>query len=439
MHFIRHGSGWILVATHRILHWCGASIVTVNRIAPAYCLRTVLFCLSLFSAGCVDLKVNHVDASFSGLRDQFPPPSTNSTLRILVVHGMTHHVPGYSYALQTNIAVRLKMTESLPSVETNRFSAPNGFQPGVLIKREFHSPTLGLLVFYELTWSGITYWPKEASMRTEYQEGDFRIGLFQSIKLGLMNDGLADAVLYAGQFRPVMQAPIVEALAAIAHDSHGRPNDHLALISHSLGSFMVFDTIAKARKHLKANIKADFTNFTSRTLTLDHIQTWERQSVGFYMLANQFPLLALSSLTPDDLRNYNAKRTRNESISLPFEPLGEFLRSRAEPSMAKTHSSSIPNLTVVSIGDPNDLLNYPLSLKALRAYAGIDDGSGIPIELANVRISIADKALFGLIINPVKAHTGHEQNLKVMDYLVFGGKKTTERPLKPPKEAEVRR
>jgi hypothetical protein len=82
------------------------------------------------------------------------------TLKVLMVHGIGHHIPGYSARHQEHLvsALDLKVTEQLvkeielksPLVDNNRTMG------GLRIHRYLNKERNRELLFHELTWSGIT-------------------------------------------------------------------------------------------------------------------------------------------------------------------------------------------------------------------------------------------------------------------------------------------
>src|SRR5215467_6420634 len=66
--------------------------------------------------GCTMLSVRRFDNDFDGLNAAASRSnSVGGTLRILFIHGMGHHQPGYSEPVMQGIAARLNLSNTGPS------------------------------------------------------------------------------------------------------------------------------------------------------------------------------------------------------------------------------------------------------------------------------------------------------------------------------------
>jgi len=63
------------------------------------------------------------------------------------------------------------------------------------------------------------------------------------LKERLIDDAMADPVLYIGRYRNTCNSRCMRAIEAILHDY--QPQDELAIITQSLGSYMCYDTLLK--------------------------------------------------------------------------------------------------------------------------------------------------------------------------------------------------
>jgi len=100
--------------------------------------------------------------SFAGMKDSLELPGDK--VKVLMVHGVGTHLPGYSTQFQEKLATELNLT-----VKSSRYKEIN------LVNKEFPDKNLGVLrvrrllnedqnqemLFYELTWSAITNPQKE--------------------------------------------------------------------------------------------------------------------------------------------------------------------------------------------------------------------------------------------------------------------------------------
>src|SRR5439155_17514168 len=167
--------------------------------------------------------------------------SAGGTLRILFIHGMGHHPPGYSQPLMQGIASRLNLssTGSSRSITIGKESHDYGE-----VDIANYSSSDGKKVrAYELTWSATTDALKESQFTSDNTLASDRVLVNRELKAKLINDALADPVLYIGHYRNHMQFPIMRAIEAILRDYE--PQDELAIVTQSLGSYMSYDTLLK--------------------------------------------------------------------------------------------------------------------------------------------------------------------------------------------------
>jgi hypothetical protein len=166
----------------------------------------------------------------------------------------------------------------------------------------------------------------------------------------VINDGLADAVLYVGQYGSVLRSAVTVALCRFLDGTYSNercedakpPPSSVAFISHSLGSVMLFDSIEDLAR-LGSSIQVNAA--ISRTRL-------------FLMFANQRPLLELSASAPVEM----------EPLITSSSGLGgrldRFLE-RIGPAIDLAASPREP-LHVIAFTDPSDLLSYKLQQSDVR-------------------------------------------------------------------------
>src|SRR6266513_1652182 len=174
---------------------------------------------------CTMLSVRRFDNDFDGLNAAASRAnSAGGTLRILFVHGMGHYQPGYSQPLMQGIAARLNLSDT-------------GSSRRITIRKESHdygeinianySSSEGKKVrAYELTWSATTDALKARQFASDATYASSRVLVNRQLKAQLIDDALADPVLYIGRYRNHMQFPLMRAIVAILHDYE--PQDELA-------------------------------------------------------------------------------------------------------------------------------------------------------------------------------------------------------------------
>jgi len=200
-----------------------------------------LIAICLFT-GCTMLSVRRFENDFDGLNAAASRAnSAGGTLRILFVHGMGHHSTGYSQPLMQGIAARLNLnnTDASRTIPIRKESHDYGE-----VNIANYSSSDGKKVrAYELTWSATTDALKERQFASDNTLASDRVLVNRELKAKLINDALADPVLYIGHYRNHMQFPIMRAIEAILRDN--QPQDELAIITQSLGSYVSYDTLLK--------------------------------------------------------------------------------------------------------------------------------------------------------------------------------------------------
>jgi hypothetical protein len=244
---------------------------------------------------------------------------------------------------------------------------------------------LKYLAVYILDWTPSTQDDKTQLINDDDQEwiGALRLkGYTDVAKHDLMDDSLADAILYTGKRRTRIDYVFNMALSKIEEDSPGSTHRNV-IISFSLGSVITLRGLSEISYPLGPEEKS----FSSHVCKV-------------YFLANQIPLLALGI---------------DEDPS-PTKHLYQSLGAETREKTSLCGSTGGP--WVVSVSDPNDLLSYPIPEDILRKY---------PNTFADVGLSIADKAYWVpftnyWVPNPVAAHTGYGSNKKVRELLLEGYK-----------------
>jgi len=341
--------------------------------------------------GCIPLSVRHVENDFEGLNAAASRSnSAGGTLRILFIHGMGRYQPGYSEPLMQGIAARLNLSNT-------------GLSRRITIRKESHdygeinianysSPEGKKVRAYELTWSATTDALKTKQFGSDATYASDRVLVNRELKAKLIDDALADPVLYIGRYRSHMQFPIMRAIEAILHDYQSQ--DELAIITQSLGSYMCYDTLLKMSRGERI--------MGEREYSADVVQDLIGHTNYVYMLANQLPLLELSEVS-------NPLPLRPQSATA-LKALAE-IRRQNKPKARRQQPPAPFSLHLVAFSDPNDLLSYPLDRTSI---------SGNMIEYSNVVVSVERSAILGVFAWPMTAHTLHDKSKVVMDFLAFG-------------------
>lgn len=399
---------------------------------------------------------NHIfevkpDENINGLKIVIDNPSI-SNLNIVMVHGMGVHPIGNKSTedYQNEIATRLNF--ELSSEETKPEECHiildstycvielkvNDITLGHLGWRTFNRTYKGKLQtlnFFELSWDFITTKIQESIFNLDMQacykdnitikhgqktekiiqdnrrcmieNDDIETdrALVNSLLKKFVNVGFSDAALYIGDFGPTIRLVIREGLSQIpgliiqsspANSLSDLSLDNqIILIADSLGSAVTFDSIAEIRDMNAINPVAE---------SQQNILYFSELITKVYMNANQLPLILLGQLKNPNgsieswLENYPCN-----GITDYFNSTRILLRNR-----------NLPKLNVIAFTDPNDALSYqiPSQFKACAKDT----------EIFNVSISNAQLNWFGVLANPLKAHTqGFKRpKSKAIDVIIDG-------------------
>jgi hypothetical protein len=243
-----------------------------------------------------------------------------------------------------------------------------------------------------------------------------RAELNNTLKIGLMNDCLADAVVYAGRhgdaIRAAMKAALCTALGGATTPASGACDlgaadleKPLAIITESLGSKFLFDAVRTL--WLEAPSAPSGRQALAQRLTSIR---------AIYLVANQIPLLDIASplpgepVAPPDAARLAARAQPAASSLEGFLQILREARGQSGAAGARVSAAALTPPTVVAFTDPNDLLSYRLLPRGL-------DLAGA--QLVNVIVS-NDDTWFGFLERPDTAHCGYAWNRKVIGLIANG-------------------
>jgi hypothetical protein len=328
------------------------------------------------------------------VRDSTPFPgiagivaaSGKTPVDLILVHGMC--TQDASWAERAIDRIAGVVTAHAPP----RTPAPAAAAGGIQLVERTLPVGAGSVRFHGLVWSPLT---AELKRQLDYDNTGSptdcagggvckpaRARFNGSVKDRLLNDCLADAMIYQGHSHGVIRDAMVETLSRII-ESNPDGDSTLVVVAESLGSKMLFDALTSM---LESN--------RPRTQALG--QQAARRLGLIYMAGNQLPILGL------------AEQGVVARAMPPQDALQRFLELRRRQPGHRTES--IQRLAVVAFTDPNDLLSYRL-LPA--RYAAPD------VAVADVLVS-NDKAWLGLLENPVAAHLGYLNNPDVGALIACG-------------------
>jgi hypothetical protein len=373
----------------------------------------MLGALGSMATGCTFNKLC-LEGKFEGLKKGLDEVrATNAAMRMLIVHGIGDHSPGYSsnFVSQLTAELNLKRTEATQTNLTEN-AATNGI---LQVLRFNDSGGQARLHVYELTWAPTTRPLKSNAFSFDGRLDGRRSSINRKLKRLIINDGFGDAVLYLEKdFKTRMQHPITNAVRIILND-HFDTNDMVVIVTHSLGSKMTFDSINEMAGH----------DPEPEAGPRGKVQDLAVQTRFLIMLANQIPLLHLA-----DPAQTNVTTTAVTNAT-QAPAVQKFIERRAKASKQRRRPPSPtpevePELRIIAVTDPNDVLSYPLRETDVRSDS-IDH-----LAFGNVLIPNTGSFL-RLFANPVRAHEGYFDNAKLRRLLIDGYDAKDHKCVKEPK------
>lgn len=364
-------------------------------------------CMCLLTACATPYMTPTFDAR-TGTPREFPGAADllrkEGALDVLLVHGMCTHdaewAGGAARDLYSNMGGDPASVRLQPATVE---------QTGIILFQQTLPLPAGSLRVNALLWSPLTTPLKgelcydqssksalcpaaEAAKPYPYK----RASLNRLTKDNLINDCLADAMIYQGKTRVDINERMQAAILQAVNSSGGRPaaSPHstvpVMVITDSVGSKITFDAIYKlATGPGKDKEQAGMSLFNRTALV--------------FMRANQMPILALADKRLDG--TFSAERVDE---GFPFDPIQALIRRR-DSAPGESRFFSVP--TVVAFSDPNDLLSYALARSPLAA------GASYPI--IDVIVS-NDVTYFGLFELPNTAHLDYAKTDAVRRLIACG-------------------
>jgi hypothetical protein len=338
------------------------------------------------------------------VRDSTPFPGIATVIKedatrpvdVVLVHGMCTHDMSWAQATMDNITKTIR-TNTQPQPEPPLGVAPNQIQ---VVERTDEAAG-GTVHFHTLVWSpmssalkqqlayDITGAPNDCAKDSECRPK--RAHFNGQIKDSLLNDCLADAMIYQGQSHPMMKQTMVDAIARVlegAEQRAGAAPGPLIVVAESLGSKILFDALSDM---LQPEAPAHLHELGQRAA---------RRMAIVFMVGNQLPILGL------------AEQKIDPSIAAqgPPDALQRFLSLRSSQQQQTPKREALSKLAVVAFTDPNDLLSYRLLPSR---YSGPD------VLIADVLVSNSTTWL-GLLEDPFGAHLDYLKNPDVGGIIACG-------------------
>jgi hypothetical protein len=334
-------------------------------------------------------------------------------LKVIMVHGVGTHVPGYGARLSANLAQALGLTVIAPEPKEFTIEAlpfPGEALGELTVTRHTNVGRDREMLFFELTWSPISQPAKEGYAFDSTEVYAYRRASLNNVFKTFVNDVSADPLVYTGTGREKIQAAVGQALCwAVSVDWRGLPdeqqvcspdspnfaarvdNDEFAFITHSLGSRITVDALQRLARFIQEESQRD-----SRLQGVS--RSFKNRQAKVFMLANQLPLLQ-SGLEPAGVRD-----------AVP---------AYCRPDGADYADRLFKETELIAFSDPNDLLSYPIPDAFVRDHV---DSRLCPRQV-NVTINIAPvTSLLGLgeFANPMAAHLDYDDDERVIGLITRG-------------------
>lgn len=345
---------------------------------------------------------------FYGLKKQLEHPDRK--MKILMVHGVGHHLPGYSTQFMEKLAKQLDlpvMAKNPKNIQLTDPKQPNNTLGHLRINRFLNTNRDQELLFYELTWSDITAKDKEILAYDNSGEQSFRRAEINDLLKKFSNDTGPDPIIYLGEKRENILVSFAQSFCwMISNDWQSLPDDQHAIcssknvaplmsdsyafVSHSLGSRITIDGLQR--------IASIIGNGDTSSYYVDVAKAMKDKEIPIYMMSNQLPMLQLGRALPA-VNNQQQAYCKAEGAHYQ------------ERLFAKT--------SIIAFSDPNDLLSYAIPHDFVSKYLD----SRLCVDVMNVNINVArvyDAFGLGKLANPMDAHIGYDNDDRVIALIAKG-------------------
>jgi hypothetical protein len=407
--------------------------------------RPILAVVSLFLLGaCSALPTSIVPegASFDGMNALVTNGLPPRPLRILTVHGMGTTDPGQFEGFIASLASRLRLVQISPprGVATNPDCPDTSAAPTTLVRPDpifvgipgvprcmsaqlytyaFASAADGsqkpVLIVSFLLWAPLTKTIEKTALDESSAPPRQE---FADLAKYFIDYYLGDVILYGGTYRVnVMRPSIQKALCLITQEAPtdgskpctpGPYNDPTIIITHSLGGYMMIDSMGE---ELRRENCGKGPRRTASGKILDNTDY-------IFMMANQVALLDLTTLRnypsqPEGapLENAHAKR-----FVECWKPRQLSPAALPQPADRTPPPEALEGKQVVAFSDPNDILTWEVDKKNL----GFPRPEWPHVKLTNVYLQNGEFSIPGLFSEPTTAHNGYLNNQTVLELIVCG-------------------
>ena len=359
--------------------------------------------------------------AFAGIAPALEQQATTPgrTVKVLMIHGIGRHLPGYSGRLQDKLTAALGLDVVQEQYKAFTLSPPPprpelnlGDQPlGTLrVNRYTNKSGSRELLFYELTWSTITDPTKAILAYDTTSEYAYHRATLNRVAKEFINSHIPDPIIYTGDTHQKILVAVTQSLCwmssgdwdALPTGGQQRCNalegdkarhireDTLVIITHSLGSRIAMDAL----QAMAASALVQRLGQQRHPL----VQALQDKEIPVYMLANQLPLLQLGFVKPE--------------ITGQHDRYCQAGGDRYDQRMFR-------QVRIVAFSDPNDLLSYAVPPQFAEEF--ID--SRLCPQVVNVTVNVAPVTalpVIGDFANPLAAHNDYEADERGIGLITNG-------------------
>ena len=349
-------------------------------------------------------------------------PTDSPQLKVMMVHGIGTHPPGYSARLQRNLTRALGLTKREELIKEIGLRAPEFFGDEPLghlrIFRYMNEAGTREMLFYELSWSEITAPAKSTLAYDTSGEYEYKRSQINHTLKVFLNDRMADPMAYFGESNekilrsvgtgicwmsisdwddlPAKGAPACDGFQFA--DPKDFLEDEFVFVTHSLGSRIVTDAFQEEARSVREFVDKTAQTPEDRERLENLNEALRNKQLRVYMLANQLPLLQLGT---------------------PLPPIVGQIDAYCRPGGNKYDQRFMAALSIIAFSDPNDVLSYAIPVGYEDKYLD----SRLCPEIVNVSVNVVDAInFFGIdeFVNPMAAHDGYENDERVIGLMVGG-------------------
>ncbi|MDV6343924.1 hypothetical protein [Nitrosomonas sp. Is37] len=348
--------------------------------------------------------------------------------KIMMVHGVGDHIPGYSTQFLENLARELKLNSRSGHSKNITLVTPlfpDQSVGNLRITHLLNEDTGEKLTFYELTWSEISR-PEKALLSFDNSgDYDFRRARINSMLKKFSNDTTPDPIIYLGKSRQLILAAFAQSFCWMAtqywqdlpregkHVCQGLGDAHAdklkyddyVVISHSLGSRItidgfqrIADMLVNQEKYFISQPDEKLRTTLKTVATSKAIEVLRDKHIPVFMLSNQLPVLQLGRELPEVI-GQKAAYCKPEGVHYTERMLSE--------------------TSIIAFSDPNDLLSYEIPKEFSEKYLD----SRLCPDITNVTINVS-KIIEAFNIkgfaNPLDAHVGYTNDVRVVALIANG-------------------